>query len=42
MRELEAHGPGWRFFESIRQNAEGQIERKRLSDEDLEDEYLGG
>jgi hypothetical protein len=40
MTELEPHGPGWRFFQRIREHAEGQIEQKRLSDEDLEDEYL--
>jgi hypothetical protein len=42
MSDLEPHGPAWRFFESIRQHAEGQIEQKKLSDEDLEDEYLAG
>jgi len=28
------------FYDSIRQHAEREIERKRLGDEDLEDEYL--
>jgi hypothetical protein len=41
MQDLQPHSPAWRFYDSIRQHAEREIERKRLSDEDLDDEYLG-
>jgi hypothetical protein len=40
MKEFEAHGPAWRFFDSIFQHAEGQVEWKRLNDEDTDDEFV--
>lgn len=40
MNELEVQGPAWRFFDSILRHAQGQIEWKRLNDEDMDDEFL--
>jgi len=40
MNALEVQGPAWRFFDSILRHAQGQIEWKRLNDEDMDDEFL--
>ncbi len=40
MDSLEPHSPAWRFYESLCELAEGEIESKRIRDEDEEEEYL--
>jgi hypothetical protein len=40
MDALEPHSPAWRFYESLLGLAEGQIEEKRIRDEDDEEEFL--
>jgi hypothetical protein len=40
IQQLEPHSPGWRFFETLARGARGDIERKRIADENAEEEFL--
>jgi hypothetical protein len=40
MEALVPHSAAWQFYDSLRKHADVEIERKRVRDEDLEEEYL--